>query len=332
MERPERPGGRLLRRAAVSSAVILSLLVAAAATADVEGSDGRAGLHFGLYSPPAPESGIGDIDALASTLERPVDVVLSYQQWSGSERQFNPSWVANVVRSGRIPLLTWEPWAPGPANQSDYRLRLIARGAFDSYIGNWARALKSFGKVVYLRPMHEMNGNWYPWGGTVNQNSPRLFVAAWRRMWTIFAGAGAGNVRWVWSPLAEDVPRTAANRFERYYPGARYVDVLALDGYNWGSTFPQYGGWRSFAQIFANGYGRIAALGPQPIWIAETASAPEGGDKAAWVHDMFTWVGSRPRIHALVWFNVNKERDWRATSAADVIDSFSMTPRRSRGR
>ena len=78
--------------------------------------------------------------------------------------------------------------------------------------------------------MHEMNGNWYPWAGTVNGNSPKLFRAAWRRMHRIFAKQRARNVRWVFSPIVENVPRTRANRFQRYYPGRRYVDVLALDG------------------------------------------------------------------------------------------------------
>jgi len=43
--------------------------------------------------------------------------------------------------------------------------------------------------------MHEMNGNWYPWAGGVNGNSPALHVQAWRRLVTISRQHGARNVR-----------------------------------------------------------------------------------------------------------------------------------------
>jgi hypothetical protein len=313
---------RRRRRAGLVIVLAASLVVAATAAARVAGTDAARPFSFGAYSPPSPEGGMGAIDELAAGLRRPVDVVLWYQHWGGWGRGLETSWLRSVTSSGRRPLLTWEPWAPGSADQPSYRLRSIAGGAFDAYIESWANGLKAFGKPVYLRPMHEMNGNWYPWGGSVNRNSAADYVAAWRRMWTIFARVGATNVRWVWSPYVEDVPANAANRFERYYPGARYVDVLALDGYNWGSDFPQYGGWRSFAQIFSRPLVRIAALGSQPIWIAETASAPEGGDKARWVREMFSWIAAQPRVGALVWFNVVKERDWRATSPSSVSAAF----------
>jgi len=120
--------------------------------------------------------------------------------------------------------------------------------------------------------MHEFNGDWYPWGGTVNGNSPALFVEAWRRMVDIFHRHGADNVRFVWSPNNIDVP--ASNRLESYYPGEAYVDVLAVDGYNWGAGTPAYGGWKSFSEVFMPAYDRLRALGPQPIWLGRGRHEP----------------------------------------------------------
>ncbi len=288
----------------------------------------RAPLRFGAYAPPSPEQGLATTLELERRLGLTVEIVSWYQHWNGWGVEFEPEWVNNVAASGRTPLLTWEPWAPGSAAQPEFALARIAGGRFDGYIQSWARAIRAYGKPLYLRPMHEMNGNWYPWGGTVNGNTPRDYVRAWRRIWTIFEREGATNVKWVWSPHAEDVPAGRRNAFERYYPGRRYVDVLALDGYNWGAEFPQNGGWRSFDEIFAAPYDRLAALGPQPIWIAETASAPEGGDKAAWVRRMFASTSRYPRLRAIVWFHVDKERDWRATSPAGVEAAFATAPRR----
>jgi beta-mannanase len=279
---------------------------------------------FGAYMPPAPEAGTAEIDALEGALQRPVEIVLWYQHWAGWGRAFHPEWVERAATGGRIPLLTWEPWAPGPAQQPDFRLSRIADGAFDSYIEQWAHAIRKYGKELYLRPMHEMNAPWYPWGGNVNGNSPEEYVRAWRHLHDVFTMAGATNVRWVWSPQAGDVPSTPANALESYYPGAEYVDVLALDGFNWGGSTAARGGWRSFGEIFGAAYDRIVPLGPQPLWIAETASDAFGGDKAAWVRDMFASLPRYPRIRAVVWFHALKERDWRATSSPEVAAAFSL--------
>ena len=277
---------------------------------------------FGAYAPPAPESGMAAVEELERAVGSSLDIVLWYQHWDGWGSAFSPEWVDRIVASGRIPLLTWEPWAPGSPEQPAFRLSRIADGAYDSYVEGWARSLEVYGKTLYLRPMHEMNGSWYPWGGTVNGNSARDYVRAWRRLHGIFARVGAANVRWVWSPLVDDVPATPANAFERYYPGSRYVDVLALDGYNWGTSVPGFGGWRSFDAVFASAYARITRLGSQPVWIAETASDAAGGDKAAWVRDMFAALSRYRRIGAVVWFHTLKERDWRATSSPAVAAAF----------
>jgi hypothetical protein len=116
---------------------------------------------------------------------------------------------------------------------------------------------------------------------------------------------------------------------ERYYPGHDVVDVLALSGYNWGTTRP-YIGWRSFEEIFDTAYERLTALGPN-VWIAEVASSEEGGEKAAWIREMLgstafprsaPWCGStrtrrptgawrapRPRSQAFRdWFRVEAQR------------------------
>jgi beta-mannanase len=284
--------------------------------------DGPPTVLFGAYAPPSPESGMDEAHALERAIGRRLDIVHWYQHWAGWGPDFQPVWVDDVVAEGRTPLLTWEPWAPGPAEQPEFRLARIAGGAFDAQIERWASALRGYGKPLYLRPMHEMNGDWYPWGGTVNGNSAEDYVQAWRHLHAIFARAGVANVRWVWSPLAEDVPAAAANGFEHYFPGAAYVDVLALDGYNWGTSVEGLGGWRTFEEIFASAYRRIAQLGSQPVWIAETASDGTGGDKAAWVRDMFASLARYPRIRAVVWFNALKERDWRATSSAEVAWAF----------
>ncbi len=309
---------------------MLALMVSAGAAG---AAGNRTAVEFGVHLPGAPEQGTSSIAQLERTLGRRIAVVNWYQQWGGPDSGANVSWLDAVASGGRVPLVTWEPWVPPAGNvptpgvttdQPDFSLRQIADGRYDSYVTAFAKALAQWGKRVYLRPMHEMNGTWYPWSGTVNGNSPEEFRLAWRHLHDLFAAAGATNVRWVFCANADDVP--AGNRFEAYYPGSRYVDVLALDGYNWGSEYPQYGGWRSFDEIFHPAYARLTRLGPQPVWITEVASATQGGSKAAWIRDMFSVASTAryARLRALVWFDVDKERDWRATSSADTVAAFAV--------
>ena len=298
------------------AAVLLALLLPAAASADV---------RFGSWTPGDPYHGTTDgQDALQAATGRRVDIVNWYQSWGGG------SWVSAVqqqalhavTRSGRTPLLTWEPWEPtGSPNQPKYALARIAAGDFDVYLTTWALALKLNGSPVYLRPMHEFNSDWYPWSGGANGNSPEQFVQAWRHIHDIFRNLGAHNVRFVWSPNNIDVP--ASNPMERFYPGDAYVDVLAVDGYNWGAGTPEFGGWQSFSEVFDRAYDRLRALGPQPIWIAEVGTSPDGGDKAAWIRDMFARAAEMSRLEAIVWFNEYKERDWRAAPTPEIAAAFA---------
>lgn len=304
----------------------LALVLTAAAALALAAPASAGPLLFGAHTPDDPYDGTTRAsDALEAATGRSVDIVHWYQQWGGDAwiSSVQPQMIAAVAGSGRMPLLTWEPWTPDAIEQPSFRLSRIADGAFDPYIIAWADALRATGTTIYLRPMHEFNGNWYPWAGTVNGNSARDFVLAWRHMFTLFAARGATNVRWVWSPNNFDVPATTANRMEAYYPGHPFVDVLAVDGYNWGSTRPQFGGWQTYGQVFDVAINRLKRIGPQPIWIAEVASAPEGGDKAAWIRDMWARAASTSRIAAIVWFNVDKERDWRATQTPATTAAFT---------
>lgn len=194
----------------------------------------------------------------------------------------------------------------------------IVAGGQDTYIRSWARGVREFGGLVYLRPFPEMNGNWNNWHGR-----PHLLVMAWQHIVDIFADEGVSNVRWVWSPNVTDEPRHPDNRMELYFPGARYVDVLALDGFNWGTTRPD-SRWQSAEELFRDGYDRITALAPGlPVWFAEIGSTDEGGDKARWVYDLLTnsysWF---PSLSAIIWFDEDKEADWRIGSNADSAQAF----------
>jgi beta-mannanase len=162
-----------------------------------------------------------------------------------------------------------------------------------------------------------MNGNWYPWDGShngANQTATAKYVSAFRHIHDVFTGAGANNVLWVFSPNCDSVPGDSWNQWANYYPGDSYVDWMGVDGYNWGNV-QTTSTWRSFSAIFSTIYSGLAAKG-KPIIIPETASAEGGGDKAAWISGILPALKSSfPGIKALVWFDTNKETDWRMDSS-----------------
>ena len=169
-----------------------------------------------------------------------------------------------------------------------------------------------------------MNSNWYPWAPAMNGNDPQLYIKAYRHVHDLFVAQGATKVLWVWCINVDNVPSESWNQPGVLYPGDAYVDWIGLDGYNWG-TGVSWGSWRSFTDLFSGAYAAGQSISPsKPIIIAELASSTTGGDKAAWIADMFTTIPTRfPKLKAFNWFDVQKEQDWRIQSSQATSDQFS---------
>jgi len=202
--------------------------------------------------------------------------------------------------------------------------RQIAQGAVDSALYRYAKAAAVWGKPLFWRIDWEMNGNWYPQHSVGQYNTSQDYIAMWRHIVTIFRQAGANHVKFVYSP--NTLCAHACLDFGMMYPGDAYVDWVALDGYNWG-TFRTDSSWESFQDIFGKSYARLLQVAPgKPIMIAETGSAEQGGDKAAWITSAFrVTIPSRFRmLKVIIWFNFKKasEPDWRVNSSERVLQTY----------
>jgi beta-mannanase len=172
-----------------------------------------------------------------------------------------------------------------------------------------------------------MNGDWQSFqptrdGAKANGGTPAEFVAAWRHVVDHLRAAGVDNIKWVFNPTVDTYAETT--HVSDIWPGAGYVDVLGLDGFNWGED-PMWGEWRPFTAIFAKQYRRLTRLHPTaPVWICEVGSKEPRRDdgaprdrrqsKARWITDMMS-ARAFPRIDTVIWFNEAKERDWRIESS-----------------
>ncbi|MEV7635465.1 glycosyl hydrolase [Pseudarthrobacter enclensis] len=273
-------------------------------------------LQFGAATNGGPLAS-AELDEVAVLAGEAPSSVLFYKDFL----QPAPITEMNAVRSrGAVPLVTWEPWAwGGGVSQPAYSLDRITAGDFDAHIAQWGQALAAWGYPVRLRFAHEMNGDWYPWAESVNGNQPGDYAQAWRHVHDVVEAQGASNVSWVWSP---NVPYWGSTDLAGLYPGAGYVDIVALDGYNWG-TSASWSGWVSPQDLFAPGIAELRELAPgTPILIAETASSEAGGDKAAWNTQLISYLAAQPDVMGFVWFHIQKEADWRINSSAASATAF----------
>lgn len=279
-------------------------------------------LKIGIFLPERTPQAISNHQ---SQVGRHQDIVMFYQAWGSYGGGLDTERIQWIIDNGSIPMITWEPWVWGGdrTNQPDYRLSKISGGNHDAYIREFAQSVKQVGGVVYLRPMHEMNGDWYPWAGTVNGNSPNQYVPAYRHIVDIFRQEGVANVRWVWSPNNAGLPDWGTSSFKTYYPGDSYVDFAAVDGYNFGAS-QSWSQWASFESIFDQAYKTITGLTQKPIIVAEMSSAEQGGSKADWIRSAYAALkSSYPKISAVIWFNESGDgTDWRIHSSADSLAAY----------
>ena len=262
------------------------------------------------------------IDAYARLTGVMPSIIMWYQAWAGSYASFQPE-VANAVRArGATPMISWEPSA-GPTVDPNWTLSTIVAGKHDVYIRTWTHAVAAWGHELYVRLMYEMNGDWAPWCAYANGNTVGEFISAWRHIVDIARQQHATNIRWIWSP---NVYHDGLGRpFVNLYPGDGYVDWVALDGFNRGTSWSTTK-WVDAVRIFGDSVDILQQLTSKPIMIAETGSTEVGGSKADWITQSFGRIPyDLPQIRAIVWYDENEAAtgiDWRVNSSASSLAAF----------
>lgn len=163
--------------------------------------------------------------------------------------------VSNAIEkwnNGSVPMLTWhmvrpdmdEPneWIPGVHNDfvseeyppfTDEQFRdMTTPGTtlYNQFIERIDRVVPYFqemqkaGVPVLWRPFHEINGNWFWWGGNATY-SKELYRVMYDRYVNVW---GLDNLIWVW---CVDRPIYDTS-IDSVYPGDNYVDVLTMDIYD----------------------------------------------------------------------------------------------------
>lgn len=126
--------------------------------------------------------------------------------------------------------------------------------------------------------------------------------------------AGATNVKFGWTMNSVSVPNTTENSIDKFYPGDSVVDIIGIDGFNFGNP------WLTYTQIFDSALNTVYKYN-KPIILTSMACA-EGAKKPAWIADAINQIRLNSKITGFIWFNENKERDWRIWSDASSLATF----------
>lgn len=299
-------------------------------------------IAFGAYADGLPYDD-GEFHALESKLGATLDIASGFVDWDyvlGEERDRRLA-----TEGDRVLLYSWEPNCDRKGHCISFRD--VIDGRMDAYLERVAESMKRFPSDIYVRPWAEMNANWSPYQPGTNKRqagSIDEFKAAWRHLYDFFRERGVANLKFVFNP---DVDADARNvPFEELWPGKDpkdghgYVDVLGLDGYNWGDSGRDDGeDWLEFEALFAKGYRTLTSLDDRaPVWVCEFGSKePEKNDgtkrspaPADSTHDKGVWIRNMlrstafPRLQALAYYsaylpNHDNQRDFRFESSASSL-------------
>jgi mannan endo-1,4-beta-mannosidase len=151
-----------------------------------------------------------------------------------------------------------------------------------SYLADHLEYFAADDVPVLLRPYHEMNttgcGKTFWWAG----QKPSDYVALWRITYNyLVTTRHLHNLLFVWAPVSWD-GKTAQDP-TAYYPGSKYVDVVAVDDYSDTPSSPKSdSGW-------TNNWYRALAVFDKPRMMAESYYMPINSLQSSTLRDS-PWV------------------------------------------
>ncbi|KAG5187805.1 glycoside hydrolase superfamily [Tribonema minus] len=208
-----------------------------------------------------------------------VESILMFQQINNLHFE----WVADELNKGHLPQLVIEFFSDGVTCAK------IAQGMYDPLLMGFINAAKAANDVrpFYIRPLHEFNGDWYPWGIYVanNVNSVADFKAAFRHVSLLFkANLPHVKVQQGYNNRnAFDTPTDMGS----YFVGADVVDMVCFSLYNF-AGIPNL---------------KVAIPAAMPMCISEMSSTDIGINKPAWITDTWNALATQfTRITFISWF------------------------------
>jgi hypothetical protein len=228
----------------------------------------------------------------------------------------------NFPADGRTPMLAMIPTTISPL--------AIARGSGDDYLFALNDWLARRGGAAYVRPMPEMNGHWNAYCAYTKSGrskGPAYSTAAFRKAFARIAVLVRGGpattvnvelarlklppvtrdlpalpaVRIVWNPQGYGSPDLPGNSAQAYYPGDRYVDVVANDLY----YIRGKAAWPAAEQLYRAHPSKPYAFAEWGLW---------GMDAPSFVEQMGRFVRTHRRVELVAYYSGRRGSPWDLAS------------------
>jgi hypothetical protein len=222
---------------------------------------------------------------------------------------------------GPIPMIAFGTTAQGIEKITP---RGLARGRGDKFLIALSRAADRWDKEVYFRPLAEMNGHWNRYCAFNADGSSRgeayttkNYRLAFRRIYLVLHGGPVSQinarlaqsdlpplnsdtdlpanalVRVVWNPQGYGSPNIPRNSANSYYPGDRYVDVVANDLYDINFN----AAWEANIALFKSHPDKPYGIGEWGLW---------GIDDPAFIRRMASFVRNHGRVEFTVFYEAER--------------------------
>jgi hypothetical protein len=201
----------------------------------------------------------------------------------------------------------------------------IAQGRGDEFLISLNAALAEYGRLAYVRPLPEMNGHWSGYSAFTASGAAKgapystaAFRKAFARIYLFVHGGTARRLtarlrrlglpgvtrdlpptaaRVVWNPQGYGSPDIPENTAQAYYPGDRYVDVVANDLYD--QRFNA--AWDANERLYAAHPRKPYAIAEWGLW---------GIDDPAFVERMAAFARTHPRLEFLAYYSGRPGSPW----------------------
>ena len=206
--------------------------------------------------------------------------------------------LTSTCPAGKTPLLTLQTYP----QDTDLMIYDVLDGKYDQFLHDYAADVASYGRPVLFRLCNEMNADWCTYCALETCRDTELFISFYRYVFSVFKAEGADNAIWVFNPNSRSFPDYKWNSELCYYPGDEYVNVVGMTAYNTG-TYYKGESWHTFDELYSELVKTYSIRYDRPLMIPEFACSGIGGDKAAWIDDMFAAMPRYGQIKVAVWWN-----------------------------
>lgn len=275
---------KTLRRRGAALLVVVTAVVAQlipASPASGTTSSAQPSVLFGAVIGKIPWTKVSNVTSIEAKVGRKMAVLRMYASWNTDWPDPVSSW-AHANR--RLLLLSVKskttsgtviPWATVAAAQP-------GSAVYDNIV-RWADGIKAFRGHIYFTFNHEPDAS-----ASDGMGTPAEYVAAWRRIVTIFRERAATNAEFLWIVTGAGFNRVGDRNSANFYPGDDVVDALGVDVFNWYTCRETATPWRSMASLIER-FRQFANSHPgKPLMLPEYGSVEDPAQperKAQWYRD-----------------------------------------------